>query len=221
MLNEFYFFSYIFVIIASLLFALKASKETLIALIALFWVLANLFVTKHIILFGLGATTSDALAVGATLGLNLVQEYYGKEAARHTIWTSFFCVSVYTVAALLQCAYLPSSNDTMHKHFCALLTPMPRLIAASLASYLVAQYLEYWLYGLGKKLFKTRYFVGRNVVSTSISQAVDTVLFSFLGLYGIVSDIGHIIIVSYSIKIITLSIAAPFLGLSLVITKKE
>jgi uncharacterized integral membrane protein (TIGR00697 family) len=60
---------------------------------------------------------------------------------------------------------------------------------------------------LGKK-----YFILRNYGSLIVSQAVDTVLFSFLGLYGIVSDISDIIFASYIIKILAILLATPFVA---------
>ena len=90
MLNELIFLSYICVVSGASLIALALGKEALVALICVQAVLVNFFVTKQITLFGLTATASDALAVGATLALNLLQEYYQKPVARKAIWISFF-----------------------------------------------------------------------------------------------------------------------------------
>ena len=74
----------LFKIIISLftVLALKISKETLVAMISIYCILANLFVLKQISLFGYHPTASDAFSVGAILGLNLLQEYYGKDFCR-------------------------------------------------------------------------------------------------------------------------------------------
>ncbi len=214
-MNEIIFLTYILAIAGSLLIALKFGKEALVAIICAQTILANLLVTKQITLFGLTATASDALAIGSVLGLNLLQEYYGKEIAQKTIWISFFIMLFYTAITLLHIAYIPHVDDTASGHFAALLTPMPRLMLASIVTYLVSQNLDRYLYTVLKNNnYFNNYFILRNYVSTGIAQYVDTVLFSILGLWGIVTNIPDIILVSYVIKLAALILAAPFLALS-------
>jgi hypothetical protein len=218
-MNEFLFLIYILIVTGAALTALRMGKEALVALISLQWVLANLFVTKQITLFGFNATSADALAVGATLGLNLLQEYYGKKIAQKTIIISFGATIFYTILSFMQVLYCPSSADTAHAHFCALLTPMPRIVLASVFTYLLVQQLDYRLYGYLKRTMVTRSITVRNYISVGITQLIDTVLFSFLGLYGIIGNIGSVIVISYSIKLAILLCAGPFLLLSKFIYK--
>ncbi len=219
--NELIFITYLIVIIASLLTALKLGIEALCALICLQWVLANLFVVKSITLFGFEATASDALAVGAILGLNLIQEYFGKAQARKSIVINVMGITFYTLLSLLHITYMPSPTDIMHSHFCTLLIPMPRILCASLVVYLLVQYIDYVLYAVLKRMFKNRFFIARNYISVACTQLIDTVLFSFLALYGSVHNIGHIIIVSYVIKLITLGLSMPFLAFSRILLAKS
>lgn len=267
--NELIFLFYVGFIIVTTLIALKISKEALIGLIGVEWIFANLFVSKQITIFGLNGTASDALVVGATLGLNLVQEYYGKSVAQKTIWVNFFLLLFYLGISFLHCLYSPSIFDTTQSLFVKLLLPMPRIIFASLITYFVAQTLERVIYGYLKKLeenaqakslgektqinhleekvqdkfnkdftekksFKNKnnyffaifenpkiMFILRNYISVSITQFIDTILFAFLGLYGLVANIWQVIIVSYLIKLITLFFATPFLVLSKKIVKNR
>lgn len=215
--NEYIFILYTLTISTTSLLALKISKEALIALICIQCILVNFFVTKEIILFGLSATASDALAVGITLALNLTQEYYHRETAQKVIWISFFSSIFYTVLSLFHLAYIPSSTDISNIHFKALLKPLPRIIFASLIVYLIVQHIDCRLYGYLCKRFEYKHFLFRNYSSVAISQFFDTTLFSFLGLYGIspsyssLITIGQIIIVSYTIKLLTILISAPYL----------
>jgi len=220
-MNEIIFIIYCLVVVSSLLIALRLSKEALIALISLLWVLANLFITQQIYLCRMTATSSDALVVGALLGLNLLQEYYGKATARSSIKISFYMLIFYTVVSLLHCAYIPHPSDQMHSLFKIILTPMPRILIASGITFILTQYLEYFLYGTLKQ-YLAPYLVTRNIISISISQLFDTVVFTFLGLYGTVSYPGQIILVSYGIKMLTLLLSAPFIRLSrYIITDKR
>ena len=221
MINELLFFFYLIIVSSANIGALWLGPEALVTFMSLQWVLANLFVSKQIVLFCLTVTASDALAIGATLCLNLIQEYYGKTVARKAIAISFCATLFYTILSLLQIWFCPASCDTAHEHFCALLTPMPRLILASMSTYLIVQVLDYYLYGFLKKTLPNQSLVVRNYASIGITQLVDTVLFSFLGLYGMVSSVATIIIVSYTIKMAVLFLTAPFVALSRKIFNKQ
>jgi uncharacterized integral membrane protein (TIGR00697 family) len=54
----------------------------------------------------------------------------------------------------------------------------------------------------------------RNSCSLFCSQAVDTILFTFLGLYGIVSSLVDIMTMSFVIKVLIITLFAPFLALA-------
>ena len=127
-MNELIFIVYILVVSIAAIIASKWGKDALVGLICVQAVLMNLFVIKQITLFGLTATASDALAVGTTLSLNLLQEYYQKSAAQRAIWISFFCSLFYTGIALLHLAYIPAPTDTSSAFFAALLTPCLALL---------------------------------------------------------------------------------------------
>jgi queuosine precursor transporter len=214
MINELIFILHASLLSIFLLIALRFGKESLIALVSLYGILANLFVTKQITLFTFNATASDAFSVAAILGLNILQEYFGAALAKKAIWINFLCLIVYTLAAYLHLSYIPSSYDTMQHHFYALLQAMPRITLASISIFLVVQYLDRFLYGVLQDKFGHRHFLLRNYASLIICQLIDTVLFSFVGLYGIVENIGTIVVVSYVIKVFAIMISNPWLALS-------
>ena len=89
--------------------ALYLGKEALVTFICIQSILANLFVIKQTTLFGLNATCSDAFAVGATLGLNLLQEYFGRTITRKAIWLNFFFLVFYAITSQIHLAYAPST----------------------------------------------------------------------------------------------------------------
>lgn len=221
MTNELNFFIYAITVSAAALFASSRSKEHLIALVVLQAILVNLFVTKQITLFGLAATASDALAIGITFCLNLLQEYYGRESAQQALRISFLGMLFYIVLSILHLTYIPHLSDTAHAHFVALLSPMPRIILASLVVYYIVQYLDIRLFGYLKSRFTDRQLTARSAFSIATTQLLDTILFSFLGLYGIISNIGQIIVVSYTIKLAVIAITAPFMALSRYIRHKN
>jgi queuosine precursor transporter len=210
-MNELLLIIHTLFIVGGSLAALYMGREALVSWICLLTVFVNIFVTKQIALFSLYATPTDALAIGIGLSLNLMQEYYGKQLARKAIWISFAAAIACTVLACLHLSYVPSSYDTMHHHAYKLFGIMPRIIAASLITFLISQYCEYFLYALLKKYYKGKRFIIRNYASSMAAQLLDTVLFSFLGLYGIVESLWSVMVISYCIKLFVIAIATPFL----------
>lgn len=213
-MNEIIFASHSLFITGCALGALYLGKEALITFIASLAILSNIFVTKQIVLFGYQATPTDALTIGLVISLNLLQEYYGKEITKKAIGISFLISIVYTFLSQFHLLYLPGIHDTTQHHASALFGIMPRIILASLFTYFVVQRIDCLIYGFLKKKFNNNYLIARNYASLVFSQLIDTVLFSFLGLYGTIDSIVPVIIVSYGIKLILIMIMTPFLRFS-------
>jgi len=220
MINELLFLVHIIIISCFALGALKLGKEALIAFICMQCILANLFVIKQTTLFGFTATCSDAFTVGAVFGLNLLQEYFGKSMAKLAIWISFAFMLFYALLSQIHLHYIPSITDSAQIHFESILQFMPRIVTASFLVYLIVQFIDCHLYEFLKNLFQGSYLIGRNYISIMLCQFFDTVLFSFLGLYGIIDNIGEIILVSYLIKMVVMITSTPFLVLSKRIIRK-
>ena len=89
-MNECIFLLHVALVIGFALGALRLGKEALTAWVALQAVLANLFVIKQMTFLGFTVTCSDVFAIGSIAGLNLVQEFFGKESARKARRSSVF-----------------------------------------------------------------------------------------------------------------------------------
>jgi queuosine precursor transporter len=212
--NELLFLIQSFLMGSITLFMIWFGRDASSSLTAVLVVLANVFVRKQITLLGLNATASDVLAIGLAFNLNLLQEYYGKQAARRSIIISFFCAVIYAILSQVHLWYRASMFDVMQEHYVHLLGATPRIIAASIISFTASGLIDYWLFGFFKKLCGSRFLIIRNYGSISIAQAVDTVLFSFLGLYGLMTNLGQIMLVSYTVKLMAIALTGPFSWLS-------
>lgn len=208
-MNELIFLFHVICVATTTIFMLAMGQSALIAFICLQAVLANIFVLKQITLFGLNATASDVYIVGSVLSLNLLQEYYGKALARKAIWISFALLIFYTIVSQIHIFYAPSVHDFTQEYYYNLLSYMPRLTIASIVVYLIVQYFDTFFYAFLKKIMDGKHLLARNMMSISVSQALDTVLFSFLGLYGIINNIGQVMAVAFTIKIATMLMLAP------------
>lgn len=210
-MNEIIFLFHLFAVTGATLFAFRRGKETLIAWVGLQAVLANFFVLKQIALLGYTITCSDSFAIGTIFGLNLLREYAGKETANRALITSFVLMGFFIAMSQIHLLYTPSPHDFSQAAYHTLLSPSPRLLFASLATFALVQKGEVWLFTALKTKFPLIPFALRNMTSTTLSQIVDTALFSFLGLYGIVSCLTSVMVMSLLTKILIISVTGPLL----------
>lgn len=200
-MNELLFFAHIGVIIVATFVANRLGKGALIALSVLQIVLANLFVTKQVALFGMHVTATDAYSIGSLLSLNLYREMTSPKEAAKLANITLFMLLFFAAMAIFQTSYLPIASDTAHSHFAQILSTTPRIFLASIITYIFSQRLDLLIFGRLRKQFK---LAPSMVISLTISQALDTLLFSYLALYGIVESVVSVVIFSYLIKLLSL-----------------
>lgn len=213
-MNELIFLLHIIIVLGFTFIALHFGKNALMGLVCLQAVLANLFVVKQMNIFGLNATCADVFIVGSVLAMNLLQEYFGKKIADKTLIISFFSMVFYLAMSFIHLLYVPNAFDTTHSLFYGILKFAPRITIASIFAYFVVLKLNNLLYSYLNKSFAGKNIVLRNFISLVLSQLLDTILFAFFALYGIVGSIWQIILVSFTLKIIVALVATPFLGLT-------
>jgi queuosine precursor transporter len=212
-MNECIFFGHLFLVIAFLWFSLKKGKGALLLFVTLQALFANLFLIKQIHLFGWDVTCSDVYAVGALLGLNFLREIYGVEAAKRAITLSFSSLLFFLCMSQMHLFYLPNAFDDTQSSFYKIFSSTPRIVVASFCIFYLVQRFDSWFFGLLKKRWEKHFFFRMNG-SLFCSQLLDTILFTLLGLFGVVQSVVDVIVVSFSIKALVIlfsSGALPFL----------
>ncbi|MBA3238352.1 MAG: queuosine precursor transporter [Parachlamydiaceae bacterium] len=203
-MNEFLFFVQALCILGFAGFAFRLGNATLITWVTVQALIANLFVLKQITLFGFNVTASDAFAIGSLMGLNLLQEYFGSEEAKKATTTCFFFLLFFAVVSQLHLFYTPSAHDVSNEAFVLLLSPSPRLFLASMATFFVVQRFDIIFFAFLQKKLPMCGFAVRTCLSLIVSQALDTILFSMLGLYGIAISLIDVIVVSFAVKLLSI-----------------
>lgn len=206
-MNEFLFFFHILAVLICLALSLRQGQMALGIYVALTGVFANLFVVKQIKLFGMHATASDVFTIGGILGLNLLQELYGTDVAKKTIRASFFALLFFATMAFIHLLYAPSLLDQTHHSYAQILSPAPRIVLASISVYYLVQRFDLIFFSFLKR-FIPRFGI-RVILSLLVSQALDTLLFTFLGLYGLVASLFEVMVVSYIVKSVIILFSAP------------
>ena len=200
-MNEIFFLFHIILITAFTLGSLKLGKMALSSWVILQSILANLFVLKQIKLFTLHVTASDVFIIGGVFGLNLLQEHFDRKQAQKTTKNCLYFMLFFAILSQIHLLYEPSLFDKSQSSYLFLLQPAPRLLAASLTTFYLVQRLDIATFSWTRKKAGTSSFACRNCFTLVISQLVDTILFTFLGLYGIASCIFDIIVTSFAIKL--------------------
>ncbi len=213
-MNELIFLLHIIFVTAFTLGAFYMGKNALLVAVALQAVLANLFVIKQIEIFGFNATCADVFIVGSVLGINLLQEYYGKTWSKKALYVSFFGMLFYLVMTQIHLFYIPAVYDNSHLLFEGILKFAPRIIVSSISVYFIVLFINNWFYGYLKNKFENKYLLLRNFISIILIQFLDTVLFVFVALYGIVESVLQVMFVGFVLKVMVIFVSIPFIGLA-------
>ncbi len=190
--------------------AWRMGQACLTTFMSLCWVLGNFFCIKQATLFGLDVITADVFAIGANMSVTLLHDYFGKREAQKSIIISTCAVLFFLIMSQFLIWYTPNAFDDTHIHFAALFGIMPRIIFSSLIVSSISLNLNLMLYQLlRKKPFISTTHV--SMVALTVSQFIDTILFSVFALYGVVHSIIPIIFFSFSIKCLCIFINIPLI----------
>ncbi len=182
MQNEIIFVLLLLFTFATTLFAFRLGRSYLIGLIMLEIGLMNIFVVKQFDLFGFAVTGGNVLYGGIFLATDLLNEHYGLRIARRAVWAGFGAGVFMLLASALTTAFSPNDFDTAQSAFEVIFSPTLRIVIASLASYLIFQSLDVWIFAKLKKATDGRFLWLRNNLSTIISQTGDSIFFTAVGL---------------------------------------
>jgi uncharacterized integral membrane protein (TIGR00697 family) len=198
-MNECLFIFHILAILGCCRIALFLGKEALVFWVAFQPILANLFVFKQITLFGFEVTCSDVYVVGSVCGLNFIQEFFSKDLAKKASSLSLYALFFFIGMGVIHLCYIPSLHDTAHPSYTTLFSYVPRVALASVSTFAFVQRFDIFFFGL---LQKTSYsLLIRNMIALVLSQCIDTLLFTFLGLWGIVESFFDVFFVSFLVKV--------------------
>lgn len=209
-MNELLFFGQVALVFAFTGWLARFGKETLSGWMGLLGVLANLFVSKQITLWGLQVTASDVFAVGLFLSLNILQEFWGKTEGSRAIRVTLLFQIFFLLLSQIHLAFTPNEFDASQGAFKVVLGTYPRVLAASLVTLWVTQRWDLWFFGALKNYLPKLSFSFRNMITLFLSQVLDTVLFTLLALSGTAGNLMDIMLFSFIVKAILIA-ATPLI----------
>ncbi len=215
MSNELIFISTVLVYLGSVLVLYRIfGKNGLYAFAIFGTLLGNIAVCKCIDVFGLSTTAGNVLYASVFLVTDILSEKYGKKAAKNAVLYSFSVMLLWMFGSQLILLFTPNANDYISDSLNVVFSLVPRITIASLAGFICSQNIDVFLYHMiWKKTGNNESKLWlRNNGSTLVSQAVDTVIFTFLAFWGTYPSevFFSILVTTYLFKAMVALIDTPF-----------
>lgn len=200
-------------------------KTGLYVFTAISAILANIQVCKNVDIFGLSTTVGNVLYAASFLVTDILSENHGKKDAQKAVHIGIFTTVIFLIGSQGLLKFVPNSSDIMNDAMTQLFAFMPRVAIGSIVAYICSQTIDVTLYHLiwkktgdGKKMLWLR-----NCGSTLTSQAIDTVVFTFISFYGVYENsvFISILLTTYLFKAIVALCDTPFVYLARKIKCKE
>jgi queuosine precursor transporter len=200
----------------------------------LFVNLAALFVTCLVLGDIIGGKLLETVAFGVpfviSVGMlpfpvtflltDLLNEFYGKKAARYVTLVGFVMAS-FTFLLLFVAVRLPWAPFTRETtwvgfdetSFNRIFSGSQRMLVASMVAYLTAQLVDIGVFHFIKRLTGNRLLWLRATGSTVVSQLIDTLCIQLIAWYGLLpaNKILSIIFTSYAVKVVIAFGLTPFI----------
>jgi uncharacterized integral membrane protein (TIGR00697 family) len=151
---------------------------------------------------------------------DLLNEFYGKKAARTVTWVGFgmacFTFAILSIALALPWAPFTAADGytgMSQPHFDNVFGGSRRILLASLVAYLFSQFTDIAVFHLLKRKTHNRFLWVRATGSTVVSQLIDTVVIQTLAWWGVVAGdklIG-LILTSYAVKLVVAVALTPMI----------
>lgn len=187
-MNELYWFVMLVLNFVLIMLAFRLwGKMGLYIWVPISVILANIQVTKNVMLFGLEATLGNIVYATGFLATDILSELYGKKDAYKAVSIGFFSLLAMTLLMQMALFFEPASSDIAQESLSTIFSLMPRIALASLTAYLASNLHDVWAFDYWKRRRPGRHTLWmRNNFSTFVSQLIDTVIFvsiAFTGVY--------------------------------------
>jgi uncharacterized integral membrane protein (TIGR00697 family) len=140
---------------------------------------------------------------------DVLTEVYGYRVARRVIWIGFLCNLIFVFFAWIG-QLLPSASFWGDQGaYESILGYTPRLLAASLAGYLVGEFINSFVLAKMKVLTAGRWLWSRTIGSTILGQGFDTSIFITAAYIGTSSSVPTMILHHWFFKVAIEAIFTP------------
>lgn len=180
-------------------------------------ILANIQVTKNVMLFGMEATLGNIVYATGFLATDILSELYGKRESAKAVAIGFFSLLAMTIIMQVALLFEPAASDIAHPSLSLVFGLMPRIALGSLIAYVISNLHDIWAFDYWKRKKPGRNTLWlRNNLSTFVSQLIDTLVFTLIAFLGVYpkSVLIQIIISTYLLKWVVAMLDTPFMYLA-------
>lgn len=157
---------------------------------------------------------------GIYFATDLLSEKYGRREANRAVQIGFMASIIIVVMISISLSFQPSTrtetaefSGDIHSAFDTLFNFTPRFVFGSLLAYYISQTFDVWIFHFIRKKTKGKHLWLRNNLSTMSSQALDTLVYSLVVWWGVVTfeTAIYLGLAKYLLKIIIAIIDTPFI----------
>lgn len=214
---------------ATLIFYRLFGKSGLYAWTAFATVAANIEVLLIVDAFALEQTLGNIMFASTFLVTDILSENHGKKAANKAVYLGIAVSLMFIIITKFWLSFTPSANDFAFPSFAVIFSNTPRVMFAGFAVYIVAQFLDVWIYHklwafTESKCGNGRRFLWlRNNVATLTSQLINAILFNLFAFYGVYDSrtLFSIILSTYIIYTATSLLDTPVVYLARYINQRR
>ena len=144
----------------------------------------------------------------------MISEVWGPRRARRTVLLGLCAIMSATVLMNLALQFEPSPIDESQGALTLIFGLLPRIAVASAIAYAVSQLHDVWAFDWWHRAAPNKLWL-RNLASTTVSQLLDTVVFTLLAFVGTVPGgvLIEIVITTYVFKLLVAVLDTPMIYL--------
>lgn len=183
--------------------------------IAIATIIANIQVTQQVELYTYIFTLGNIVYGSSYLATDILNEKYGRKAARRGVWIGFFSLITTTLLMQFSLLYTPLEDKLaleMSDSLNMLFGLLPWIAVGSLSAYLVSQLFDVFIYTKIRERTGEKWLWLRTTGSTLASQLLDTLTFCAIAFHALPFDIWwQIFVTTYLAKFVIAWFATPFM----------
>lgn len=202
----------------------RYGKEGLLTALIINLILVSVLGAALTSVFGFVTNAGNIYYAATFLSMNILLEHYGKKDAYKFLLLGFLSVAMFIILIQfsMKLDHLDESVPIINS-LQTLFSFVPRVSLASLTAYLIAHLINIKFYDYLHTKYGKHHLWLRNIVSTSIAQAIDSLIFFTLAFYGTIgiSNLLETIITGFFLKTDIALLSTPFLYLSYKLIKPK
>ena len=164
----------------------------------------------------IGSLAASATVVAYQLSFALVDyvnEMHGAPLARGFVRHGFIALAVALACFVMIVVVPPASGFADDAAYARVFGVTPRIAAAGLVAFIVAQLENVWIYDIIRRRKPRLGVAVRAALATAVAQFVDTVIFIGIAFAGTVADLPRLLFGQYAVKLVLVAVSAPLLAM--------